>query len=53
MDYIFIVEGELRLPVKLLGLLKMPLREEMGEGEPQEGRFPSDHVCEMVELGLA
>jgi len=49
LDYIFIVEGELRLPVKLLGLLKMPQREEMGEGKPQEGRFPSDHIREMVE----
>jgi len=52
LDYIFTVEGEARAPVKLVGLLKMPRREEMGEGEPQEGRFPSDHVCEMVEIEL-
>ena len=52
LDYIFTVEGEPRASVKLVGLLKMPRRDEMGEGEPQEGRFPSDHVCEMVEVEL-
>lgn len=36
-----------------MGLLKMPRREEMGEGEPQEGRFPSDHVCEIAEVELS
>lgn len=54
LDYIFTVTpkpGE-RETMKLTGLLRMPRREEMGEGEPQEGRFPSDHVCEMVEVEL-
>jgi len=47
LDYIFVLDRE------LLGLLKMPKREEMGEGEPQEGRFPSDHVCEMAEVEIS
>lgn len=50
LDYIFAVKGDER--VKLLGLLRMPTVGEMGEGEPQEGRFPSDHVCEMAEIAL-
>ena len=50
LDYIFAVRGDKR--VKLLGLLRMPTVEEMGAGEPQEGRFPSDHVCEMAEIAL-
>jgi len=53
LDYIFIVQNEMKHKVKLTGLLKMPRLEEMGEGEPQEGRFPSDHVCEMVEVELS
>jgi len=53
LDYIFLVdEGEARDTVKLTGLLRMPKRDEMGEGEPQEGRFPSDHVCEVAEIEL-
>lgn len=51
LDYIFIRRGE--ESVKLCGVLQMPKREEMGEGEPQEGRFPSDHVCEMVEVEVS
>jgi RNA exonuclease NGL2 len=53
LDYIFVVQNEMKDKVKLLGLLKMPRLDEMGEGEPQEGRFPSDHVCEMVEVELS
>jgi RNA exonuclease NGL2 len=53
LDYIFVLKRENAGKVKLLGLLKMPKREEMGEGEPREGRFPSDHVCEMVEIELS
>jgi len=53
LDYIFVVnKGQGTDGVKLTGLLQMPKREEMGEGEPQEGRFPSDHVCEMAEIEL-
>ena len=52
LDYIFVVQNEMKDKVKLVGLLKMPRLDEMGEGEPQEGRFPSDHVCEMVEVEL-
>jgi len=52
LDYIFVMDREEARKVKLLGLLKMPRKDEMGEGEPQEGRFPSDHVCEMVEVEL-
>jgi RNA exonuclease NGL2 len=52
LDYIFVLDREEAGRVKLLGLLKMPKREEMGEGEPQEGRFPSDHVCEMAEVEI-
>jgi len=51
LDYIFLVDGS--RDVNLLGLLKMPAKEEMGEGEPQEGRFPSDHVCEMAEVQVS
>jgi len=50
LDYIFVLSGNQN--INLTGLLKMPRRDEMGEGEPQEGRFPSDHVCEMVEVQL-
>lgn len=50
LDYIFAIKGDDK--VRLLGLLSMPLVKEMGRGEPQEGRFPSDHVCEMVEIAL-
>ena len=50
LDYIFALKGDER--VKLLGLLRMPTLQEMGAGEPQEGRFPSDHVCEMAEIAL-
>ena len=53
LDYIFVLEREDSEKVKLLGLLKMPKREEMGGGEPQEGRFPSDHVCEMAEVEIS
>jgi RNA exonuclease NGL2 len=53
LDYIFVVQNEMKDKVKLMGLLKMPRLDEMGEGEPQEGRFPSDHVCEMVEVELS
>ena len=51
LDYIFVRRGD--ETIKLCGLLKMPRRDEMGEGEPQEGRFPSDHVCEMVEVEIS
>jgi RNA exonuclease NGL2 len=51
LDYIFVLRGNQN--IRLTGLLKMPRRDEMGEGEPQEGRFPSDHVCEMVEVQLS
>ena len=51
LDYIFVLRDNEN--VKLCGLLKMPRRDEMGEGEPQEGRFPSDHVCEMAEVELS
>jgi mRNA deadenylase 3'-5' endonuclease subunit Ccr4 len=51
LDYIFVV-GDSVDKVQLTGLLSMPRREQMGEGEPQEGRFPSDHVSEMVEVEL-
>jgi RNA exonuclease NGL2 len=51
LDYIFVLRDNEN--VKLCGLLKMPRRDEMGEGEPQEGRFPSDHVCEMVEVEVS
>jgi RNA exonuclease NGL2 len=51
LDYIFVVEG--RWEGRLLGLLRMPGRDEMGEGEPQEGRFPSDHVCEIAAVELS
>jgi mRNA deadenylase 3'-5' endonuclease subunit Ccr4 len=51
LDYIFLVDDELRKDtIRLTGLLKMPRKDEMGEGEPQEGRFPSDHVCLMAEI---
>jgi RNA exonuclease NGL2 len=53
LDYMFVLEKEDSEKVKLLGLLKMPKREEMGEGEPQEGRFPSDHVCEIAEIDIS
>ena len=52
LDYIFVI-GDSINRVKLTGLLKMPRIEEMGVSEPQEGRFPSDHVCEMVEVELS
>lgn len=55
LDYIFVVNREQSAvnAVKLLGILKMPRRDEMDLGEPQEGRFPSDHVCEMVEVEVS
>jgi RNA exonuclease NGL2 len=53
LDYIFVLDDQLtEEKVRLSALLKMPRKEEMKEGEPQEGRFPSDHVCEMVEVEL-
>jgi len=51
LDYIFALKGDER--VRLLGLLRMPTLQEMGAGEPQEGRFPSDHVCEMAKIALS
>lgn len=53
LDYIFVVNDTEREKVRLLGLLEMPRKGDMGEGEPQEGRFPSDHVCEMVEIEVS
>jgi RNA exonuclease NGL2 len=53
LDYIFVVDGKSTESVRLSALLRMPRRNEMGNGEPQEGRFPSDHVCEMVEVELS
>lgn len=53
LDYIFVVQNDMKDKINLMGLLKMPRLDEMGEGEPQEGRFPSDHVCEMVEVELS
>ena len=53
LDYIFVLNREDAEKVKLLGLLMMPKRDEMGGGEPREGRFPSDHVCEIAEVELS
>jgi RNA exonuclease NGL2 len=53
LDYIFVLDEKSKQNVRLSALLKMPRRNEMGNGEPQEGRFPSDHVCEMVEVELS
>ena len=53
LDYLFLVDEESgKDTVRLTGLLKMPRKDEMGEGEPQEGRFPSDHVCLIAEVEL-
>jgi RNA exonuclease NGL2 len=53
LDYLFFVDEESRRDTtRLSGLLKMPRKNEMGEGEPQEGRFPSDHVCLIAEIEL-
>jgi RNA exonuclease NGL2 len=54
LDYIFLADRENggQNSVRLMGVLSMLRRDEMGEGEPQEGRFPSDHVCEMVEVEI-
>ncbi|GEQ67863.1 hypothetical protein JCM33374_g1529 [Metschnikowia sp. JCM 33374] len=41
--------------MKLLGLLKMPSKEDMGPesfGLPQPGMYPSDHLCMMATLEL-
>lgn len=38
--------------MKLLSLLKMPAKDEMGLGLPQPGMYPSDHLCMMAELEL-
>jgi mRNA deadenylase 3'-5' endonuclease subunit Ccr4 len=55
LDYIFVADREKCgvNSVRLMGVLSMPRRDEMGDGEPQEGRFPSDHVCEMVEVEIS
>jgi hypothetical protein len=53
LDYIFVLEKPDSNKVTLLGLLKMPKPDEMGGGEPREGRFPSDHVCEIAEVELS
>lgn len=41
--------------VKLLGLLRLPEPEEMGEepsGQPRTGQYPSDHLCIIAKIEL-
>ncbi|ODV78120.1 RNA exonuclease NGL2 [Suhomyces tanzawaensis NRRL Y-17324] len=41
--------------VRLVGLLKLPLPQEMGpepSGQPRIGQYPSDHLCLMAEVEL-
>lgn len=68
LDYIFVLGGpgntsessstsvddlQSGLRVRLLELLKLPTKEEMGElGQPQKGMYPSDHLCIMASLEL-
>lgn len=57
LDYIFVLDqGEgtekemITRNTNVLDLLRMPRKNEMGPGEPREGRFPSDHLALMVNL---
>ncbi|EEB09320.1 CCR4/nocturin family endoribonuclease [Schizosaccharomyces japonicus yFS275] len=65
LDYIFVMDrnavsapkteevndsGRITDDVRLVSLLRCPENNEMNEAEPQEGRFPSDHVAIMAEV---
>lgn len=68
LDYIFVLAPKIhqRQPdvrerlaadqgVKLISLLRMPRKEEMGpepSGQPRMGQYPSDHLCLMAEVEL-
>lgn len=47
-----VAEVEQQQGVRLLALLQMPEREQMGEGQPRIGEYPSDHLCMMAEVEL-
>jgi RNA exonuclease NGL2 len=41
--------------IKLISLLRMPTKDEMGpepSGQPRVGQYPSDHLCMMAEIQL-
>ncbi|ANB13274.1 Ngl2p [Sugiyamaella lignohabitans] len=65
LDYIFVLENKNQTPskepsrvspeVKVLELLRLPLRDEMGpepSGQPRKGQYPSDHLCIMAKLEI-
>lgn len=71
LDYIFVVtkwDGQpfqdridepsdlaLEQHIKLLGLLRLPTKEEMGpepSGQPRAGQYPSDHLCLLAKIEL-
>lgn len=56
LDYVFyITNSDLKpLKIKVNKLLKVPSEEEFGPlGLPQPGKYPSDHVCLVVEVEIA
>lgn len=68
LDYIFVLSPTLHQKqnhiqdllaeqegVRLVGLLRLPRKEEMGpepSGQPRTGQYPSDHLCIMAEVEL-